>query len=75
MLKLYYLFLVALICIAGILAFLSASQIHFVPFVGNVQYFCASSGSEYMMVKDAVVPHLKPDNGLPVPCAPSRLSI
>lgn len=72
--KLYYAFLIALVCIAGLLAYLSASQIHYIPFVGNIQYLCTAAGTEYMLIKDTIMVHIKPD-GLPKQCTPSRFAL
>ncbi len=51
-------------------------QYEYIPFLGNVQYFCSRSGSEYLYFDKggAMVLHVQP-NGEPVPCRSTGVSL
>lgn len=61
-------------------AFLSAKysllQSEYVPFVGNVQYFCSRQGVEYLLLEKigAIALHVSPA-GQPVPCSSNGVHI
>lgn len=68
----------AIFCFASILfillyAFVTAyyglTQFEYVPFLGNLQYFCSRSGVEYIYFSDgpSISLHVGPD-GLPITC-------
>lgn len=62
-------FVLILLCAAFVGAYFSLYD--YIPFVGQAQYFCTKSGTEYLALKngEVVVPHLRRD-GLPVSCEP-----
>lgn len=63
---------IGLVVLAGFLALMSITNTFYVPFIGNVQYFCSVAGTEYMYFAKSETATVHLDRaGMPVNCTPT----
>lgn len=61
---------------AGLSAFYGLNQFEYIPFLGNVQYFCSRSGVQYIYFEKAQTLALHVDKlGKPIDCDSNGVSL